>query len=185
LVEKEGLVYCFEPTKIYSDILKLNLQANKAENVRVIKKGLSNKKQELKIHIGESSASVHIPGNYLNEATEIISLITLDEFIEQDPLEKIDLIKVDIDGHEPLFLEGACKTIEKYDPIILMEVSHLHYLEAGYTAWDIYEMLKRKKFNIYHEDGLSEITTKEQFLIKCGNFAYSSNIIISRKKIAK
>jgi hypothetical protein len=107
----------------------------------------------------------------------------LDALLKDFPLRKIDFIKVDVDGHEPYFFEGAWETLDKYDPVVFLEVSHLHYLEGGVTAWDFYEKLKAHNYLIYHENNLDEIKTKEEFLIKCGNFAYSTNIIISKKPL--
>lgn len=183
LVGQKGRVLCFEPTKYYGKVLKMNLEANNVDNVEVFEFGLSDKSQQLEIQIGGSSASLHNPGNIPSGTNELIKLTTLDDFMEEHRLQKIDFIKVDIDGHEPLFFKGAWKTLDKYDPIILLEVSHLHYYEAGFTAWDFFDTLKNKGYRIYHEDDLAEITTKEDFLIKCGNFAYSSNILISKKEL--
>lgn len=183
LVGDKGKVLCFEPTEHYRTVLNINLEANHIHNVEVFSFGLSNKSQQLEIQIGSSSASLHNPGCLPSELSELITLRSLDNFTESLCLERIDFIKVDIDGHEPLFLEGAWKTLEKYNPVILLEISHLHYLEAGYTAWDFYETLTTKGYKIFHEDGLVEIQSKVEFLIKCGNFANSSNVVISRKDL--
>jgi FkbM family methyltransferase len=178
-----GKVICFEPTDFYGKVLRSNIEVNKYTNLEIVKVGLSNKEEEINIHIGGSTASIHNPGNFLNESVENIHVTTLDNFIESHPLNKIDLIKLDVDGHEPIFFEGAWKTIEKFNPIIMMEVSHMHYLEAGYPVWEFYESLVSKGYKIYHEKNLKEITSKEEFLMKCGNFAYSSNIIISKNQL--
>lgn len=185
LVGKNGKVICFEPTKYFRTVLKRNVEENNLNNVEIVNIGLSNKRQTLNIHISESTATLHSPGGESPQNSECINLVPLDEFIIEHNLPRIDFIKIDIDGHEPLFFEGAWSTIDKFDPIILLEISHSHYLEAGYTAWDFYEMLKRKQYKIYHEDKLTKITSKQDFLSKCGNFAYSSNIIISRKELYK
>ncbi len=98
-------------------------------------------------------------------------------------IKKLDFIKVDVDGHEPFFLHRAISTIEKYDPAILLEVSHENYLEAGFTAWEFYAYLKENGFHIYSEINLLEFHSKADFLKECGNFAYSANIIISKSDI--
>lgn len=183
IVGDHGRVICFEPTDHYSKVLEMNIISNSLENVEIIKVGLSNKRQELDIHIGRSSATLHVPGNQKLLSYEKIKLISLDDFAKEYHLEKIDFIKIDVDGHEPLFLEGAWKTLEKFEPTILLEVNHLNYLSAGFMAWDFYDVLKVKGYHIYHEDGLVELLNKEEFLIKCGNFAYSANIVISKKVI--
>jgi FkbM family methyltransferase len=183
LVGEEGKVYCFEPTDHYGKVLKMNLAENNARNVEIFKVGLSNQKSEVQIQIGPSSATLHSPGKVPLLFTETIQLISLDEWLEDRNLTKIDFIKIDIDGHEPLFLQGAWNALDRYNPTILLEVSHPHYLDAGFTAWDFYDLLKGRGYRIYFEDKLTEITTKEDFLIKCGNFAYSANIVIAKKEL--
>ena len=183
LVGETGVVFCFEPTEHYSSVLEMNLEANNIQNAEVFKVGLSNKRQKLEIQIGNSSATLHPIENQAIIKEELIMLTTLDDFMLQHKLQKIDLVKIDIDGHEPLFFEGAQKTLDKFNPIVLLEVNHLNYIEAGFSAWDFYDFLKQNHYIIYSEDGLIEFKTKEAFLRKCGNFAYSANIIISRKEI--
>lgn len=183
LVGYTGKVFCFEPTEHYSNVLKMNLEANNIQNTDIFKIGLSNKNQELEIQIGNSSATLHPIENQVSTKKELIKLTTLDEFIKHHHLQKIDFVKIDIDGHEPLFFEGAQKTLDKYNPIVLLEVNHPNYIEAGFNAWDFYDFLKKNNYIIYCEDDLIEFKTKEDFLRKCGNFAYSANIIISRKEI--
>jgi len=183
LVGNQGKVICFEPTEHYGKVLEMNIGVNGLENVEINRIGLSDKQQEMEIYIGQSSATLHVPGNHKLSSSEKIKLVTLDSFLEEYPLPKIDFIKIDVDGHEPFFLEGAWKTLDKYGPTVLLEINHLNYISAEQTAWDFYNLLKDKGYHIYSEEGLAEINCLEDFLIKCGNFAYSANILISRKKI--
>jgi FkbM family methyltransferase len=183
LVGPSGRVHCFEPTQAYRQVLKANLAANKTTNVDVYDFGFSNSQQELEITFVDSTATLHHPGHQVTQGTEKINLRTLNQFIKEYQLPKIDFIKIDVDGHEPLVLEGAWDLIDRYDPVLMIEISHLHYLEAGITAWDFYSNLKKRGYRIYHEENLAEITSKQDFLIKCGNFAFSANIVISRRDL--
>jgi len=186
LVGEFGKVFAFEPTKHFREVLKQNVESNKLKNIEIIDVGLSNKTQKLSIDIGPSSATLHSPDGYDHiVGNEDISLITLDEFIRSRKLEKIDFIKIDIDGHEPLLFKGAWETLDKYSPVIIFEVSHLHYLEAGFAAWEFYDLIRAKGYRFFHEDGLVEITSRVIFLRECGNFAYSSNVVIAKNNISK
>jgi hypothetical protein len=49
----------------------------------------------------------------------MVDVRRLDRF---GPFEGLSVIKVDIEGHEAAFLEGARKTIERYRPVIFCEV---------------------------------------------------------------
>jgi len=183
LVGPEGRVFAFEPTQHFRTVLERNVAANKLTNVEIISTGLSSKAGKGQIEIGQSTATLHVPGGAQLEASESISLTTLDAFARDRNLERLDFIKVDIDGHEPAFLDGAHDTLTRLDPPILLEISHQHYLEAGVTAWDFFARLQRDGYRIFDEAGLVELTSLVDFLAKCGNFAYSRNILISRKAI--
>ena len=183
LVGPEGRVFAFEPTQHFQTVLKRNVAANDLLNVEIVPSGLSSKPGKGQIEIGESTATLHVPGGARLAASESISLTSLDAFANDQNLDRLDFIKVDIDGHEPAFLEGAHDALSRFDPPILLEISHQHYLEAGVTAWDFFARLRREGYRIYDEADLSEFTSLVGFLSKCGNFAYSRNILISRKAI--
>ena len=51
---------------------------------------------------------------------------------------KISFIKIDIEGAELFALKGALNTINKYKPIILMEICINHIRNFNYNVKDIY-----------------------------------------------
>lgn len=179
LIGNDGKIYSFEPTKYFRDVLEVNLKINSITNVTVLSYGLSDFKKSLEIQIGSSSASLHNTSEKEDLLRETIELNVLDEVINELDINRIDFIKIDVDGHEPAFLKGALKTIEKYKPIVLLEVMHLNYLNYGISAWDFYDYLKQLGFHIFSEIDLREYKDRTEFLIECGNFAYSANILIS------
>jgi FkbM family methyltransferase len=48
---------------------------------------------------------------------------TLDAFVERQGIDRLDLIKIDVDGHEYPVLKGGAKTMERFRPTLLMEMS--------------------------------------------------------------
>jgi len=179
LVGNIGKVYAFEPTKYYGDILLRNLKENDINNCEVQFYGLSSHDQKLEISIGESSATLHWTADTAPREKEQITLISLDKFVHDSGIKKIDFIKIDVDGHEPEFLKGAT-ILNELRPIILLEVNHENYLKAGVTAWDFYDNIKQQNYFIYSEKTLREYRTLREFLLECGNFTFSANIILSK-----
>jgi FkbM family methyltransferase len=176
-------VLAFEPTAHFRTVLERNVETNGLANVEIYPFGLSDRSARKTIQIGESSATLHPPGNAALCSREEIELVSLDEIQDRLALDRLDFIKVDVDGHEPHFLSGAQRVLAELAPPVLFEVSHLHYLEAGCTAWGFYRELKRQGYHIYDEAGLEEIASEAQFLIRCGNFHESRNVVISRKPL--
>lgn len=180
LVGCRGEVIAFEPTTFYRNTLLKNIKQNSSTNITVKDFGLSEDNQNLKISLGESSATLHpVDGNF-GQRIETINLMRLDDIFDQLEIAKVDFIKIDVDGHEPSVLKGAEATLKKFSPKILLEVSHLNYLEHGTTAWDFFEYVLSLGYSIYDEHELRPLTTRHDFLVKCGNFAYSRNILLSK-----
>ncbi|RJP62061.1 MAG: FkbM family methyltransferase [Candidatus Auribacter fodinae] len=184
LAGETGRVLAFEPAACISDVLRRNVSTNKMGNCDVFQVGLSDHSGSGTLYISAECVSLHRVMDTVPASSETVSLISLDEFVHTfGAPEKIDFIKMDVDGHEPYVLNGAWQTLERFDPVLMINISHEYYLAAGMTAWDFYYLLKDKGYFIYYDDNLDEIMTKHQFLVKCANFDRNVNIIISRHKL--
>jgi FkbM family methyltransferase len=73
-----------------------------------------------------------------------VKLATLDEFAFAD----VDFIKIDVEGHEVEVLKGAAKTIEKWRPIVLVELKKEHVQEVDqlFQPFD-YKRCRLEDFN--------------------------------------
>lgn len=58
----------------------------------------------------------------------------VDEFVQDNGLERVDALKIDVDGHEVSVLRGARKTLQRYSPLVYIECSPIHY-EAMKTSF--------------------------------------------------
>jgi FkbM family methyltransferase len=105
-------------------MLTKNLKLNKCNNVKVFNQALSNNNYKTKFNWispnnpGASGLENNPMGNLLptseNQKTQCVSIDSL-------KLPKLDFIKLDIEGYEPLAIEGAINTIKKYKPTIALE----------------------------------------------------------------
>lgn len=50
-----------------------------------------------------------------------IDVITLDDFMERQNINRLDLLKMDVEGFEEHVIEGAIKTIRKFNPDVVTE----------------------------------------------------------------
>lgn len=58
--------------------------------------------------------------------TEIVPQWTLDHLVERAALDRVDLIKCDVEGAEELVFGGAADTIRRWKPIVLCEIEGRH-----------------------------------------------------------
>ena len=119
---KGAKVYAFEPSKATIDYLKITQQLN--ENIHIIEKGLGNKQEVSYLAINDAdSAGYRITDNSIN--SEKIEITTIDDFVAEQKLEKVDFIKADIEGFERYMLEGAKETLKKFAPKLAICTYHL------------------------------------------------------------
>lgn len=182
LVQETGSVLSFEPSSIFRSRLIANIQLNNFKNITTFDIGLSDKREILEIYIGSQTATMHwIDGEdgQLSPMKEKIDLETLDNVIKERSISRIDFIKVDIDGHEYRFLQGAIETIRQFKPVILLEVNNMHYWKAGVDIFDFYELVIKLGYNIYRDGDLKNISSLEEFLPNACDYSTSSNIILA------
>jgi FkbM family methyltransferase len=125
-VSKGATAYAFEPVNATYQLLCKTEMLNKLKGggIYPVKKGLSDRECELDICINKENSganSILKPGN----VSEKIMLTTLDKFVEDRKLERVDFIKADIEGAERDMLSGACNTLKAFAPKLAICTYHL------------------------------------------------------------
>jgi FkbM family methyltransferase len=98
-----------------------------------------------------------------------IPTLTLDDFVQRERIERIDLIKIDIQGAEPRFLAGAQNTLKRLRPQLLMEFSPDDLRQAHLTSRDLAHQLATLGYEIHpltktgFGPALTPATTPENF----------------------
>lgn len=113
--------YAFEPVKENYKLTAKNVEINSlTNNIEIIKKAVSDKDGTAFIFLSKSSSGMHsLTVQHAGERRQI-DTVKVDTFCEEKGL-KPDLIKVDVEGHEPSAFAGMVKMIKKSKPTILME----------------------------------------------------------------
>lgn len=149
LVGKLGKVYSFEPETDNFRLLQKNIKENNVKNVDMIKMGISNKKDNVKLNFGEKTHGGGTILNYqINYGFEIIKTITLDDFFKG---KKIDFLKLDIEWAELKAFEGGKKTLKKVKGIIT-EFMPDSLISVGINPLKFIEILEKGGFNLYAID---------------------------------
>jgi len=125
-----GNVYAFEPAKATFSFLKKT--AAGYVNVECVEKGLGDNISEKKIFIDRSSTAGNVMedspffGSSQRETGEFesVSVTTLDDFVRENKIPRVDFIKIDTEGYEAKVLNGARETIKKFHPVVAMSAYH-------------------------------------------------------------
>lgn len=122
ILGSESEIYAFEPSESTFSVLEKNTKNLKSTFLYNF--GLSNNEEERHLYFdhknsGHSSVYKRDLSFYNHELgeKEKIKLTTIDIFCENNKIEKIDLLKLDVEGHELSVLEGSKKTIKKINVI--------------------------------------------------------------------
>jgi FkbM family methyltransferase len=114
--EKVSQVHMFEPSKANCDVLTQLKDPRMVINAF----GLGDKEERRQLHSdkpGSGLASLYDRnidhhGIAMN-LRELVSISTLDKYVESNHIEHIDVLKLDVEGHELAVLAGAQKTLER------------------------------------------------------------------------
>ena len=106
-------IYAFEPDENNYKILLKIKDKYKLNNVIA-----SN------ILFSNSETEINFLSMDLNRPAVKMKSTTIDKFVEENNIEKIDYIKMDVEGAEKNILEGAIKTIKKFKPSLAIAIYH-------------------------------------------------------------
>ncbi|MEC3907606.1 FkbM family methyltransferase [Tamlana sp. 2201CG12-4] len=162
-----GKVVAFEPFE--GNYLRFfnNLKINELLGICDANKfGLSNKCEDTEITLREDFKHGSSTGNAAIRTSEAmdkgfkvspIKLRILDNVWQEkySDYNKIDIIKMDIEGHEDFCLAGGKETIKENRPIILMEVNKPYYNARQVKLDELFFPLIPENYNIYGRNGTS------------------------------
>jgi len=116
-------ILAFEPIPAIYSVLEQNLRQNHLVNVQAYNMALSDKDAVATIYLGSNSNLGMSSFDQRESATESIEVNCQigDSFLGTLDLPKIDLIKIDVEGHEKFVVRGLLDTIKKHQPVITME----------------------------------------------------------------
>ena len=106
-------IYAFEPDDYAFQILEKIKNKYKLNNVITKNVLFSNAEKE-----------IDFISMIKNTPTIKKKTITIDKFVEENNIEKIDYIKMDVEGAERTILEGGVKTIKKFKPHLAIAIYH-------------------------------------------------------------
>ncbi len=119
-VGPNGRVISFEPISQTCGRLRKNADANDCSNITILEKAVGDTVGKIKIRTSGHLSSASITNPSFVHATEV-ELTTLDEETGRLGLSRVDAIKMDIEGAEPLAIRGMAGVLSAHRPLILFE----------------------------------------------------------------
>ena len=120
-----ALVVSFEPRLIFEDYLRKNVEQNNLNNCTLVAAGLSDKAGTAPMYLdgaaeGGTTTFVRELADSSQQSVDA-PLYVGDDYLPTLQLDRIDIVKLDVEGMEASVVVGLAKTIAAYQPIFLME----------------------------------------------------------------
>jgi len=154
IIGDHGKIIAFEPTPITFNRLKSNIEINRFLNIKTENIGLSDTCGMIKFHTsndGYDAWNSFATLTDIGECSEIdVTTDTLDNYIQTNNIEKIDLIKLDVEGWELNVLKGAKELLSRSDsPVLLVEFTETNAFAAGYYCGELFDFVKSFGYEWY------------------------------------
>jgi len=125
IVGAGGRVVAIEPSSLSFRRLCANVDANRLSQVVPVKQAISDAEGTARLYHaadgGAASFSLLANTAETDEEFEEVATATIDRLAEQHRLERVDVIKLDIEGAEILALRGARETLRRFKPTVIFE----------------------------------------------------------------
>lgn len=137
-VAEHGEVHAFEVGDKAFECLSRNCNPYRFPQCYLHNVALYNRKCRLSFYqVGNNVGSTYVEMQRDLKAI-VVDAVPMDNF----GFERLDFLKIDAEGAEPLILEGAKETIKRFHPIICMEVNTTCLNRAGSSEAELLEMMK-------------------------------------------
>jgi len=162
LVGPQGTVHSVEPLVFAHPALSFALRPREGRNIRrhSVALGNSQGREVMSVPVrhgspvtGRSFLTVGAKGLGSNEEFDehldvVVKTDTLDHFVEEQGIGRLDFVKADVEGAELRVLEGGKATIERFKPALLLEIEERHVERFGYRAQDVADFLTERGYRM-------------------------------------
>ena len=151
LVGPAGRVICVEPNPSAFAKLQSMITQNNLAQCRPINVGLSDQTGQLTLfQPPESEHNLNSTMVQTEGYTPInVPIRTLDDVVEEFQIDRVDLLKCDVEGHEPKVFQGGAKTLSSGRVRHIICEFNAHWLkQSGSSPQDLLQRLKGFGFEV-------------------------------------
>lgn len=153
LVGSEGRVFAFEPDPDNFALLNKNVRINGYRNVTLVRKAVADRTGKVRLYVSEENNGDHRTYDSKDGRKSIeVKCVQLDEYF-RDYGERIDFIKMDIQGAEPGAIRGMSSLLERSkNPRMVVEFWPFGLKRFGVGAEGFLRLLNGHGYSLYNAD---------------------------------
>jgi FkbM family methyltransferase len=166
LVGRTGQVHAFEPVPAVRARLETHVARNNLrDTVRVVPAALSDRDGTATMVFANEATTNQGQGSLVHREESVteecqVPLTTVDAYVAANGLTRVDFMKIDIQGAEPLLLAGGKDVFGRMSPDLVMEVSPGDLAGLKCTPGDLYRLLEGYGYNIYNLNAQGRVDRK-------------------------
>ena len=176
IVGNTGQVFAFEPDPSNFKILEKNVKVNNYQNIILEQKAVGDKHGRTTLYQSDNPGMHRIfPQTKQAKGQVQVELTSLDKyFIDSNLADKINFIKIDVEGLEFSVLKGMKNILKNNKKIkILFEFMPKNTMEAGFTPIELLNYLTSYDFKLFCIDEstkkLLHVSNNEEVLKLCSS----------------
>ena len=187
IVGNTGQVFAFEPDPSNFEILKKNVKINNYKNIILEQKAVGDKHGRTTLYQSDHPGKHRIfPQTEQAKSQVQVELTNLDNYFDSDMIDKINFIKIDVEGMEFGVLKGMKNILKNNKKIkILFEFVPKDTIEAGFIPIELLDYLTSNGFKLYCMDEKTKkllyVSNNEEILRLCS----TTNNTISRNLLCE
>ena len=152
IIGNTGKVIALEPSPANFEILKKNIDIQNSSNIECYNLAAGDKNGTTRFVIDKRSNGCMtvadneepiIPGDIIN-----VPIKRIDDFVNEIKLQKLDFLRMDVEGFEKHIFEGMKNTLSKFKPLIQIEI---HASLMGYSETEkMFQILKDIDYEVMY-----------------------------------
>ena len=117
-------VVAFEPLPRTFELLQKNISLSKKNNIKTLQLALGDEDREAEMYFLDTNRSMAFVLDRTSRddrQAAVVKIKRLDDVFPEIGFDRLDFMKIDVEGYELRVLKGAKHTIKQYRPIVQME----------------------------------------------------------------
>ena len=154
-----GAVHCFEAASWTYEQLADNITLNGHDNVHANHRAVFDEHTEVELHTcvpgKEAFNSIGTPlrDDRQMMGVERVQTVVIDDYVREHNIDRIDLIKIDVEGAEVRALRGASDLLSRSDsPPVIFEVNEPVLRSLGESGRSLCELMTGFGYQLYRLD---------------------------------
>lgn len=166
IVGPSGHVYGFEPDPVNHATAVRNIVLNDYGNITLSQVGVGEARTRQKLfRVEPNNRGMNriLPKAEQDDSIDHteIEIVTIDEFVAERGIDRIDLIKIDIEGYEASAIRGAENVLATLRPKLFIELGYSRVIANGSHPDEILDSLRALGYVIYDAESGRQMLSGE------------------------